>query len=129
MIGSSPMRSTSLISKNPAQWPGFSVPGLFFGASGTAIFISFVILVIFIALRRVPLYVFAWPIAIAMDVLTHRREFLPTPFLWPVSEWRFPGISWGTRWFLALNYAAIAVSLAAIIILKRRRRRREGSAR
>jgi hypothetical protein len=80
-----------------------------------------VILLIFLVLRRVPVYIFAWPIAIAMDVPTHTRNFLPTPFLWPVSEWRFPGISWTTWQFMAINYALIAVSLTIIVYRKKKR--------
>ena len=80
-----------------------------------------VILLIYIILKRVPIYIFAWPIAILMDVPTHTREFLPTPFLWPVSDWGFPGISWGTRWFMILNYSAIVILMIIIVYRKRRK--------
>jgi len=83
-----------------------------------------VILIVFIILRRVPVYMFAWPIAIVMDLLTHTREFLPTPFLWPISDWKFPGISWGTWQFIAINYFLIAIAMTAIILYKRKRRNR-----
>ena len=63
-------------------------------------------------------YILAWPISVIMDTLTHTREFLPTPFLWPVSDWAFPGISWGTRWFFKTNITLLIVLLAFIILWK-----------
>lgn len=79
-----------------------------------------VILIIFIILRRVPLYIFAWPIAIIMDIFTHSRNFLPTPFLWPISSWRFDGIRWGTWQFMAVNWACIVVLLGVIVYKKQK---------
>lgn len=83
-----------------------------------------VILIIFVILKRVPIYIFAWPIAIVMDFLTHTRSFLPTPFLWPISDWKFPGMSWGTWQFIAVNYSLIAIAMTLIIVYKRMRKNR-----
>lgn len=65
--------------------------------------------------RKFPMYVLAWPIALVIDIVTHTKEFLPTPFLWPVSSYAFPGISWGDGWFLWANYTLIAFCIAYII--------------
>ena len=64
-------------------------------------------------------YVLAWPISVIVDTLTHTREFLPTPFLWPVSNWAFPGISWGTSWFFRTNIGLIVLSLIYILLWKK----------
>ncbi len=80
-----------------------------------------VIAVVWVILKRLPIYMLAWPIAILMDVLTHTREFLPTPFLWPFSDWRFPGISWGNRTFMIVNYCLILLSLLVILALQKRK--------
>lgn len=64
--------------------------------------------------KRYPYFMLAWPIAIVMDLLTHTREFLPTPFLWPISDWHFPGISLGTAAFMITNYILIFTCLGAI---------------
>jgi len=79
-----------------------------------------VIAVAWLIARRVLIYMLAWPIAIVMDLLTHRRDFLPTPFLWPLSDWRFPGISWGTAWFMALNWGLIIGLLILIRVRSKR---------
>lgn len=80
-----------------------------------------VIAVVWAILKRFPIYMLAWPIAILMDIPTHTRWFLPTPFLWPFSDWRFPGISWGNRTFMLINYCLILVSLIVILVLQKRK--------
>ncbi len=79
------------------------------------------ILIVSLILRRIPMCMLAWPAMIVLDVFTHTRDFLPTPFLWPISEWRFPGISWGTWQFMVINYSVIAICLFAIIVYRKRR--------
>ena len=87
-----------------------------YGISHSLIFAGVVILLIYFLLRKVPVYIFAWPIAILMDIPTHSREFLPTPFLWPVSDWYFPGFSWGSRWFMIANWSLIILILIYLVL-------------
>ena len=54
-----------------------------------------------------PLY--GWLLHILIDIPTHTLQFYPTPFLWPASNYRFSGISWGQGWFMALNYGSMLV--------------------
>jgi len=54
--------------------------------------------------RKKPLVeLFAWPLHILVDIPTHSQAFFPTPFLWPVSNYTFDGISWSTPWVLITN--------------------------
>ena len=77
--------------------------------------------IVYLILKKIPIYIWAWPIHILIDIPTHSRDFLPTPFLWPVSEWVFPGISWGTSWFMILNWSLIAFCLTLVIILRKKK--------
>lgn len=52
----------------------------------------------------------AWGLHILLDVPTHARSFYPTPFLWPLSDWTFDGVSWTAPWALALNYTLLALT-------------------
>jgi hypothetical protein len=70
-----------------------------------------------ILLGQIPWPAFAWLIHILVDIPTHTIKFFPTPFLWPLSSYRFDGISWGVRWFMRLNYASIAVMYIVIYLL------------
>ncbi|BCA53828.1 hypothetical protein W02_09680 [Nitrospira sp. KM1] len=46
----------------------------------------------------------AWGLHILVDIPTHSSEFFPTPFLWPVSDWKFNGWQWMTPGILIPNY-------------------------
>jgi membrane-bound metal-dependent hydrolase YbcI (DUF457 family) len=52
---------------------------------------------------------FGWLLHILIDIPTH-RGFYETPFLFPLSGYRFDhGISWGHPTFMLINYSALAV--------------------
>ena len=69
-------------------------------------------------LRRIPWEMSGWLLHILIDIPTHSYKFYPTPFLWPFSEWKFDGFSWGVPWFIILNYSAI---ILAYWFLRRRK--------
>lgn len=62
-----------------------------------------------LTLQILPLEIGGWALHILIDIPTHATQFYSTPFLWPISDIKFSGISWGTPWFLALNYLVAAI--------------------
>ena len=47
-------------------------------------------------IRQKPVYeMLAWGVHILVDIPTHSYIFFPTPFLWPLSDFRVNGIPWG----------------------------------
>ena len=72
-----------------------------------------VLLVVFLITKNWYWPLMAWAIHIIIDIPTHSTRFFPTPFLWPLSNYVFNGISWATPWFMLLNYG----SLMAVFIL------------
>jgi hypothetical protein len=61
-------------------------------------------------LRRPPYEMLAWLFHIIVDIPTHSSAFYPTPFLWPISDYRFlGGFSWGQPWFIIANYSALGL--------------------
>jgi hypothetical protein len=89
-----------------------------YGITHSLFVFAFVALACFIALKHVPIYLWAWLIHILIDIPTHSRDFLPTPFLWPLSSWHFPGISWGTPVIMIINWAGILFFLGKIALEK-----------
>jgi hypothetical protein len=61
-----------------------------------------------------------WWLHIAIDVFTHSADYYPAPVLYPITREGFDGLAWNTPWFLAANYAALA--LAAFLLWRGRRR-------
>lgn len=91
-----------------------------YGISHSLIVCTVIFLVIYLVFKTVPIYLFAWPVAVLMDIPTHSREFLPTPFLWPVSDWHFPGFSWGNGWFMLINFILIVICLTYVVLWRRK---------
>jgi hypothetical protein len=60
-------------------------------------------------LRRPMWVMLAWPFHIIMDIFTHSSAFFPTPFLWPILDYRFSGISWGHPMIFFPNVLLLAL--------------------
>lgn len=62
-------------------------------------------------IRRKPLWVLgAWGLHILVDIPTHSFEFFPTPFLWPISDFKVNGIAWGAPIIFIPNVAFLVVA-------------------
>lgn len=60
-----------------------------------SLLIFFIIFSAIWVVRGIPFYpLLAWAFHIIIDIPTHSLELFPTPFLWPVSDFRFDGIGW-----------------------------------
>jgi len=66
-----------------------------------------------------------WLLHILIDIPSHTLRLYPTPFLWPLSDLKVDGISWGRPWFMALNYGAL---LTMFIVLRLRAGRKRAAA-
>lgn len=74
-------------------------------------------------LRKKPLWeMFAWFFHVLLDIFTHSFRFFPTPFLWPVSDYRFDGWSWGTPEIFIPNLLVL-FSLYGYWLYKRKNKR------
>lgn len=94
-----------------------SLPDWLFGAYNlTHSFVTFLFVFVLVYLMTKKWFwpLTAWAIHILIDIPTHSFRFFPTPFLWPISNYKFDGISWGTWWFMLLNYSALMTVFIAI---------------
>lgn len=103
--------------------PIFRLTSLLYSISHSAIVFLVIFGVAFLVFRRPIWELGGWLIHILIDIPTHSYQFYPTPFLWPLSDWKFDGFSWGTPWFLILNYSAILI----VYLLLRKKKRSETS--
>ena len=85
-----------------------------YGITHSIFVIAVVFLIVFLIFKHIPIFLLAWPLHVLIDIPTHTKDFLPTPFLWPFSSYAFPGISWGTQWFMITNYSLIVFFLIFI---------------
>ena len=74
-----------------------------------------------ITTKKNPWEILGWPLHILIDIPTHTYQFYPTPFLWPISTYKFDGISWGTPWFMIVNYSSLAIVLITLFVMREKR--------
>lgn len=76
-----------------------------------------IIIILFHINKKVGIAAGAWALHILMDIPVHTREYFPTPFLYPLSDLTFDGVSsiklWVVNWFLLI--------LAYIIVYSRKK--------
>lgn len=99
--------------------PIFRLTSLLYAFSHSLIVFLVVFGIVALIARRPVWELGGWLIHVLMDIPTHSYRFYPTPFLWPVSGFKFDGFSWGTPWFLIINYLAIII---VYWFLRKRRR-------
>lgn len=49
----------------------------------------------------------AWGLHVLIDIPTHSFAFFPTPFLWPLSDWKFDGWQWSQSAILIPNFTLL----------------------
>lgn len=91
-----------------------------------SLLVFFIVLAgVYLLMKKVPIYLWAWGLHIVIDIFTHKRDFLPVPFLWPISKWYFPGISWwGSPWYIAFYWTLIVAAFVYVGIKGKRRKKK-----
>lgn len=72
-------------------------------------------MVAWIIIGKFPWALLGWAIHIIIDIPTHKTDFYPTPFLWPLSNKIIEGYAWASRDFMTFNIMALI--MAYILLL------------
>jgi len=80
-----------------------------------------VFLILWAILRKPFWLLLVWGFHILLDIFTHSFEFFPTPFLWPISDFKLDGWMWGSPWVYLTN-VFLLISLYLWFFIVRRRR-------
>lgn len=59
--------------------------------------------VLFFVDRSIAYLFLAWPLHIIFDIPTHRKDFFPTKFLYPLSSFHFDGVEWSNKYIMTGN--------------------------
>lgn len=103
---------------------GFDLAAYLYQYSHSLVVFAAVFLVVWVISRRPRWELLGWALHILIDIPSHSIEFYPTPFLFPISDYRFPyGISWANTWYMIINYSALVVVWTKIAIGKIRQSR------
>lgn len=96
----------------------FNLISFLYNFSHSFIFYFLCFFVIFFIKKKFYLESLGWFFHIFIDIFTHSKNFYPTKFLWPLSDFGFNGISWRNIYFLVFNYFVLLVVYGLIYIKK-----------
>jgi len=81
-----------------------------------------VFLIIWLFFKKPFLLLFSWGIHIVLDIFTHSFEFFPTPFLWPLSDFKLDAWTWGSYWIFIPNVILLILLYFWFFIARRNKK-------
>ncbi len=87
---------------------GFDLAHTLYQYSHSLVIWALVFGVVWFIYKRPRYELLGWALHILIDIPTHVLAFFPTPFLFPISEYRFPyGMQWSNVYFMIINYSLL----------------------
>lgn len=102
---------------NPNQSTIFYITTTLYTITHSLFVFLAIFFIMYLIYKKPILELTGWLIHILIDIPTHSYQFYPTPFLWPISNYIYDGISWGQPILMTLNYTSIIICL---ILIKRK---------
>lgn len=104
---------------DPALIPSY-VSNLY-NSSHSLIIFAIIFLLVWL-IRRKPFWeMSAWGLHILFDIPTHSYAFFPTPFLWPISSFKFNGFEWTEPWIFWPNLTILLLLYLWFFVFRKRR--------
>ncbi|MEK6907049.1 MAG: hypothetical protein AABW45_00835 [Nanoarchaeota archaeon] len=93
---------------DPATVPSFITQS--YNYTHSLIIFAIILLIIYLLTKKFYIFLLGWPFHILLDIPTHTNRLFPTPFLFPISNYVFNGISWGNPIFIKINYSLLLLT-------------------
>ena len=77
--------------------------------------------IIWLLRKKAPWLIFGWGLHILIDIFSHSTDFFATPFLFPLSDVKINGVSWGHPVFMVINYSSIILIYLIFYLFKKSR--------
>lgn len=98
---------------------GFDLGSYLYQFSHSLVIFALVFALVWVISRRPRLELLGWALHILIDIPSHIISFYPTPFLFPISDYRFPyGIQWSNIWYMLINYSLLLIVWGRIFLKK-----------
>ena len=85
------------------------------------VFFTLAFLLIWILARKPVWVVGTWGLHILIDIPTHSMELFPTPFLWPLSNFKIDGVQWGNPIVLVVDMLLLITVYSLWLAWKKRK--------
>lgn len=104
---------------------GFDLAAYLYQFSHSLVIFILVFILVWVIYKRPRYELLGWALHILIDIPSHSAGFYPTPFLFPISDYKFLyGVSWANSWYMIINYTALA-SIWSMIIIKKLRQKKK----
>jgi len=100
-----------------------SIIYILYNITHSLIIFGVIFLMVWIILKKPFLPLFAWGIHIILDIFTHSFDFFPTPFLWPISDFKLDAWMWGSYWIFIPNVVLLIILYSWFFIDRRIKRK------
>lgn len=102
------------------------LPAELYNYSHSLVLWAVVFLITWAIMKRIPFPLFGWALHILIDIPSHGNGFFLTPFLFPLSDYRFThGIPWSNMWYMIINYTALLSVFSYLLVHDWKARRKE----
>lgn len=90
---------------------GFDIASFLYQFSHSIVIWAVVFSVVWFLCKRPRLALLGWALHILIDIPSHAATFYPTPFLFPISDFRFThGVPWSNMWYMIINYSLLLIA-------------------
>lgn len=93
-----------------------------YNATHSFVVFALVLALVWIVSRRIIWVLAAWGLHILIDIPTHSLALFPTPFLWPISDFRFDGIGWDNPVIFIIDGSFLIVAYSLWLYPRLRRK-------
>lgn len=98
-----------------------SYVGQVYNLTHSLVIFAAALLVVWVIFKKIRPEILAWGLHIFVDIPTHSYKFFPTPFLWPVLDFKVDGVSWGHPYIFFPNIALLILLYLWFFIIKKRK--------
>lgn len=97
----------------------FDLASYLYQFSHSIVIFILIFILVWVISKRPRWEMLGWALHILIDIPSHSIHFYPTPFLFPLSEYRFPyGVSWAHPVFMIVNYSLLVLTWGLILFKK-----------
>lgn len=101
---------------------GFDIASFLYQYSHSLVIWAMVFIIFWIVSKRPRLELLGWALHILIDIPSHAGSFYPTPFLFPISDWKFlHGIPWSNKWYMIINYSLLLIASLYFFVWRKKK--------
>jgi hypothetical protein len=97
----------------------------FYNATHSLVIFSLAFAMVWLLKKKAFLPMAAWGMHVVIDIPTHSFKLFPTPFLWPLTNFKIDGIKWDSLLILIPNYALLVILYSAWFYKQRGKKKLE----